>query len=106
MGAFEEMVLLTLVRQGEAAYGVSIRRELEERAGNSVSMGAVYATLDRLESKALVRSRVGEERESRRGRPRRYYTVLPAGVRELQQTRAVRERMWAGIELDQPAEPS
>jgi DNA-binding PadR family transcriptional regulator len=101
MGAFEEMVLLTLVRQGADAYGVSIRQELEERAGNTVSMGAVYATLDRLESKGLVQSRIGEIGPTRRGRPRRHYSVLPEGIRQLQQTRAVRDRMWSGIELGQ-----
>jgi len=69
LGAFEELVLLALLQQGKNAYGVSIRRELEERSGSDVTMGAVYATLDRLEDKGLVRPRPGEANESRRGRP-------------------------------------
>lgn len=100
LGAFEELVLLALLQQGKNAYGVSIRRELEERSGSDVTMGAVYATLDRLEDKGLVRPRPGEAKESRRGRPRRYYDILTDGVAALDQTRRVRNTMWQGIELD------
>ncbi len=63
-------------------------------------MGAVYATLERLEAKGLVRSRDGEAGEARRGRPRRYYDLLPDGVAALEQTREVRTTMWHGIELE------
>ena len=103
LGAFEELVLLALLQQGEDAYGVSIRRELEERTGSDVTMGAVYATLERIEDKGLVRPRAvgirGETKESRRGRPRRYYDILQQGVDALDQTRRVRDTMWGGIEL-------
>ena len=104
LGAFEELVLLALVRQGAAAYGVSIRRELEEQCGASVTMGAVYSTLDRLEAKRMVAPRHGEQRESRRGRPRRYYDIQAAGVAALERTRAVRATMWDGVELPVVAE--
>ena len=99
LGAFEELVLLALLHQGRDAYGVSIRRELEERSGSDVAMGAVYATLDRLEDKGLVRPQAAEREESRRGRPRRYYEILAAGVEALEQTRRVRDTMWQGIDL-------
>lgn len=99
LGAFEEMVLLAVLHQGDEAFGVSIRRELHERSGSDIAVGAVYATLDRLEAKGLVKSRTGERRVSRRGRPRRYYDIQPAGIEELGRTRSVRHRMWDGIEL-------
>jgi PadR family transcriptional regulator PadR len=102
LGSFEEMVLLALVHQADQAYGVSIRRELAERSGSDVAMGAVYATLDRLEEKGLVAPRKGERRESRRGRPRRYYRILPEGVEALDETRRIREQMWRGVELPAP----
>jgi PadR family transcriptional regulator len=99
LGAFEEMVLLAVLRQAEAAYGVSIRRELVDRSGSEVTMGAVYATLDRLEGKGLIAAVDGEERESRRGRPRRYYMILLEGVSALDETRRIREAMWQDIDL-------
>ena len=102
LGAFEEMVLLALLHQGKNAYGVSIRRELEERSGSDVTMGAVYATLDRLEDKGMVRPTAGDTNESRRGRPRRYYAILPKGVSALAKTRRVRDTMWQGIDLTGP----
>ena len=105
LGAFEELVLLALLHQGERAYGVSIRRELESRTGSSVTMGAVYATLDRLQNKGMVASRAGERHAARRGRPRRYYDLLPAGAAALEKTRQVRQTMWQGIELPVATDP-
>ena len=102
LGAFEEMVLLALLHQGRNAYGVSIRRELAERSGSDVTMGAVYATLDRLEDKGMVRPAPGDTKESRRGRPRRYYAIQPGGIAALAKTRSVRDTMWQGIELTVP----
>ena len=99
MGAFEELVLLALLHQGDEAYAVSIRRELTERSGSDVAMGAVYATLDRLEKKGFVETRDDAAHESRRGRPRRYYRILEAGTAALHETRRVRETMWSGIDL-------
>ncbi len=103
LGSFEELVLVALVRQADEAYGVSIRRELEGRTGASVAMGAVYATLDRLEARGLVSVRAGDTNEARRGRPRRYYDLTPRGLAELQRTRAVRATLWDGVDLDRVA---
>ncbi len=96
LGSFEELLLLALLHQGENAYAVSIRRELAERSGSDVAMGAVYATL---EQRGLVCARAAESHEGRRGRPRRYYDILPLGVAELDRTRRVRATLWEGIDL-------
>lgn len=98
LGSFEEMVLLSVLRRASDAYAVSIRRELETHSRADVAMGAVYATLDRLEEKALVESAV-EQRPGAVGRPRRYYTVLPDGLEALADTRAIREGMWQGLQI-------
>jgi DNA-binding PadR family transcriptional regulator len=103
MGAFEELVLLALIRQGEQAYAVSIRRELAERSGSDVAMGAVYATLDRLEGKGMIAPREGAPGEGGRGRPRRYYDILAAGIDALEQTRSVRASLWQGVDLEAEA---
>jgi PadR family transcriptional regulator PadR len=98
LGAFEELVLLAALHEARDAYAVSIRRALVERLGSEVAMGAVYATLDRLELKKLVVTRAGEE-SGGPGRPRTYYDVTADGYTALQQTRDARQIMWQGIRL-------
>ena len=98
MGSFEEMVLLAVLRRGPDAYAVEIRRELSDRTGTDVVMGAVYATLDRLQEKRFVRSRV-EQREGAVGRPRRYYVVEAVGLEALNKTREIRDSMWDGLTI-------
>lgn len=100
LGSFEELVLLAVLRKGSDAYAVTIRRELSERSGSDVAMGSVYATLDRLEEKALVGSELEKPTGSRPGRPRRFYTVLPAGHAALDETRSIRDAMWRGVKVD------
>jgi PadR family transcriptional regulator PadR len=95
LGAFEEQVLLAVLRTGSDAYGMCVRREIEEVTGRDVAVGAVYATLDRLESKTLVSSRRAETF----GVSRRLFAVTTAGARALAETRAMRERLWRGVEL-------
>src|SRR5262249_5218205 len=85
LGEFEQMVLLALVRLGPDAYGATIRREIEARTGRDLAISAVYVTLDRLETKGLVRSRVGEPTPERGGRRRRHFVLLPAGRRAITQ---------------------
>jgi PadR family transcriptional regulator PadR len=101
LGTFEEQVLLAVVRTGRApdgggAYGMSVRRELEEVAGREVAIGAVYATLDRLEAKGLLASERGE---AGAGGSRRLFTVTPRGARALADSREMRERLWRGVDL-------
>jgi PadR family transcriptional regulator PadR len=98
LGSFEEMVLLAILHNGSDAYAVTIRRKLAQRSGSEVSMGAVYATLDRLVEKRLIDSAV-EKPSKAIGRPRRFYTVLPDGIGELETTRRIRNSMWHGLSL-------
>lgn len=94
LGSFEEQILLAVLRTGEEAYGMAVRRELEAVSGRDVTIGAVYATLDRLEAKGLL--------ESGRGlgsRSRRVFAVTPAGAAALAETRAMRQRLWQGVQL-------
>jgi PadR family transcriptional regulator PadR len=95
LGTFEEQVLLAVLRTGEDAYGMSVRREIEEVTGRELAVGAVYATLDRLEAKGLLSSRRGELD----GVSRRLFAATPAGARALVESKAMRERLWRGVEL-------
>ena len=83
LGEFEQLILFSVLQLGEGAFGVSIREEIEERTGREVSSGAIYTTLGRLEDRRLVTSRVGEPTPGRAGRPRKYYTLEPAGAKAL-----------------------
>ena len=108
LGAFEELVLLAVARENGRAYGMTVRREILERTGRDVTIGAVYATLDRLETKGWLASSHGRGDEARSGRARRFYRIRPDGVAALEGAREVRDPMWAGIdlaELDAGTEP-
>ena len=96
LGTFEEQVLLAILRTGEEAFGMSVRREIESVTGRDVAIGAVYATLDRLEAKRLVRSfrSSGDD-----GRERRVFAVTSAGGAALAESRAMRDRLWHGIDV-------
>ena len=83
IGDFEQRILFALIRLGSGAYGVSIRREIEERTGRAISAGALYTALNRLEKRGLVSSRLGEPTPERGGKRKRLYTVQPAGERAL-----------------------
>jgi PadR family transcriptional regulator PadR len=101
LGTFEEQVLLAVVRTGRApdgggAYGMAVRRELEAVTGREVAIGAVYATLDRLEAKGLVASERGD---AGAGSSRRLFAVTPRGAHALADSREMRERLWRGVDL-------
>ena len=87
LGEFELLVMATLVRLGERAYGMEIRRDIEERTGRTVSIGNVYAALRRLQAKGYVVARMGEPTAERGGRAKRFYRVCPAGARALDRSR-------------------
>jgi PadR family transcriptional regulator PadR len=95
LGVWEEQVLLAVVRCGAAAYGMAVRRELEAATDREVAIGAVYATLDRAEAKGWVTS----SRADVEGQSRRVFALLPRGARALAGTRALRERLWHGVNL-------
>jgi PadR family transcriptional regulator PadR len=98
LGEFEQLVLLAVLRLGDAAYAVPIRQAIEEAAARSVSRGALYTTLDRLEAKGLLASRMGEPTADRGGRGRRFHSVTPAGVRALRAARDAISRLSTGME--------
>jgi PadR family transcriptional regulator PadR len=100
LGDFEQLVLLAILRVGGDAYGGSILKELQCRAGRSVSRGALYVTLDRLESKGYVSSRTGDPAPARGGRPRRYYTVRASGLALLRHSLDALRRMSEGLALE------
>jgi PadR family transcriptional regulator len=83
IGDFEQLVLFALVRLGADAYGGSLRREIEARTGRTISAGALYTALDRLETRGFVASRLGEPTPERGGKRKRLYTLQPAGERAL-----------------------
>jgi DNA-binding PadR family transcriptional regulator len=101
LGDLEELVLLAVLRLGADADGGSVRGELKERAGRSVSVSTVYVTLMRLEEKGYARSWKGEATASRGGKAKRRYEVSPAGVSALEAVRATRDSMWEGIEVSE-----
>jgi DNA-binding PadR family transcriptional regulator len=87
LGEFELLVMLAVIRLGEGAYGVPISREIEEHTRRDVAFGTVYATLERLQEKGLVSSKLGEATPQRGGRARRYFRVTSAGLRTVRETK-------------------
>ena len=98
LGEFEIMVLAALVRLGPDAYGVSIRQEIEDRADRKVSVGALHATLTRLEAKSYVSSRVGEATAERGGRAKKYYEIEASGRAQLEKSISSLGNMLKGIQ--------
>jgi len=98
LGEFEQLLLLAVLRLGSEAYALEIARELDVRAGRSVSRGALYTSLDRLEDKGLVRWKSAAGTPARSGLPRRLYAVTPAGVTALRASRDTLRRMWRGLD--------
>jgi len=97
LGSFEEVILLTLLRLGENAYGVTVRQTVEEVTGRPASIGAIYATLDRLEEKGYVSSRQGEATPERGGRAKRYFKLEGTGLAALCEAELVRSRLTQGL---------
>ena len=85
LGDFEQLVLMGVLRLGDAAYGAAIRQEIHARSGRDVSISAVYTTLDRLEAKGFLSSWIGAPTAQRGGRRRKFYALRPAGTEALQQ---------------------
>ena len=95
LGVLEEQIMVAVLRTRGDAYGMQVRREIERATGRALAIGAVYATLDRLEAKGLLDS----ERVHAVGPSRRLFELSPAGARALAGTRAMRERLWRGVDL-------
>ena len=104
LGELEQLVLLAVLQVGNEAYGVPVQQEIERRARRELTLGTIYKTLSRLETKGLVDSRVGEPTAERGGRAKRFYTVTAAGRRAVRQSLATLRRMSLGLDvgLDTP----
>jgi len=98
LGELEQMILLAILQLKDQAFGTSVLAELEQRVQRSVSRGALFVTLDRLEEKGMLRSRMGDPTPRRGGRPKRYLEVTPAGVTALQKSRKAWSRLWDGLD--------
>ena len=99
LGGFESLLLLSVLRLGERAYGVTIRQELIEKAGKDVAVGAIYTGLDRLAKKGLVESWRGEPTAERGGRAKRFYRVTAAGVQALNHKQRAMKGLLNGLDL-------
>jgi PadR family transcriptional regulator PadR len=97
IGQFEQAVLLALIRLGKNAYGRAILSEIQLRLNRDVSAGAVYATLERLETKGLASSRLAPGTAIRGGRARRYFVPTGAGVRALNDAKSATDSLWRGF---------
>ncbi|MGA9946175.1 MAG: PadR family transcriptional regulator [Candidatus Cybelea sp.] len=99
LGEFEHIVLLTVLRLGEDAYGAAIRAEIERVTDRFSTIGAVHATLERLERKGLVSSRIGEPTAERGGKAKRHFKIERAGIAALKDVRMTLERLHTGLSL-------
>jgi len=97
LGSLEHVVLLAVMRLGLDAYGMTVRREIENTTGRDISIGAVYATLLRLESKGFLKSHCGEPTPERGGRAKRYFRMTARGESALRNTHEIIQRMSAGL---------
>jgi DNA-binding PadR family transcriptional regulator len=96
LGAFEQAILLAVWNLAEDAYGRAVLRGAQSSLDRQVAAGAVYATLDRLEQKNLIASRLAKGTPARAGRVRRYYRLTATGIKALNQSKAALEQVWQG----------
>ncbi len=99
LGEFEHIIVLALLQLEDRAYGVTVRQEIESRTHREVSIGAVYATLERLETKGYVRSHRGEPTPERGGRSKRFFRVTPKGLTAVNRTQRAIQSMSQGLDL-------
>jgi PadR family transcriptional regulator, regulatory protein PadR len=99
LGEFEQVVLLAILRLGENAYGVTIRKEIAECTGREPAPGALYTTLDRLETKGLVQSRLGDPTPQRGGRAKRYIKVTRKGRAAVASVQRSFQSLLQGLDL-------
>jgi PadR family transcriptional regulator, regulatory protein PadR len=99
LGEFEHIVVLALLRLDDRAYGVTVRQEIERRTRREVSVGAVYATLDRLEAKGYVKSYRGDPTPERGGRSKRFFRVTASGVAAMNRAQQALRSMSEGLSI-------
>lgn len=100
IGEFEELVLLTIAVLAEEAYGVSIKEEIEKSANRTISLGALHATLARLEDKGFIESHMAGATAVRGGRRKRYFTLRHRGKVELNKMKTLRDKLWHNSKVD------
>jgi len=98
LGEFEQVVLLAVLRLGEGAYAVPVHDEILSCTGRDVARGSIYITLDRLETKGYLRSRLADPTPERGGRAKRYYTLRPRALEALKENRRALVALWRGLE--------
>lgn len=98
LGEFEHMVLAAILRLGESAYGTAIIKEIERETGRQVPSGSLSVTLDRLEKKGHLHSRMGNADPMRGGRPKRFVSVTDVGFQAVRESRSAMLNLWAGLE--------
>jgi PadR family transcriptional regulator PadR len=101
LGEFEHIIVLAILRLEDRAYGVTVRQEIEFRTKREVSIGAVYATLDRLERKGYVKSHRGDPTPERGGRSKRFFRVTAKGAAAMNRTQRALQNMTEGLDLIQ-----
>src|SRR6202040_225638 len=99
LGEFEHIVVLALMRLADRAYGVTVRQEIEFRTKREVSIGAIYATLDRLESKGFVKSHLGDPTPERGGQSKRFFRVTAKGMTAVNRSHRAIAKMIEGLDL-------
>jgi PadR family transcriptional regulator, regulatory protein PadR len=102
LGEFEHLVLLAVLRLKEDAYGMRVRREIAERTKRDVTIGAVYATLDRLAAKDLIKAELSEPTPERGGRAKRSFHLTAAGIQAVNRSRQELESMLEGLAFPFP----
>ena len=98
LGEFEQVVLLAVLRLGDEAYAPSVRDEILRCTGRDVSRGSIYITLDRLETKGYLKSRLADPTPERGGRAKRYYALRPRAIDALKECRRQLQSLWRGLE--------
>jgi DNA-binding PadR family transcriptional regulator len=98
LGEFEQVVLLATLRLGDKAYAVAVQNEIRRCTGRDVSRGSIYVTLDRLETKGYLRSHLADATPERGGRAKRYYSLRPAAISALRESRRALVALWRGHE--------
>ena len=99
LGEFEQIILLAILRLGDAAYAVTIREEIANCTHRESARGALYTSLDRLEEKGFVLSRMGEPTPERGGRAKRFFTVTKAGRQAVMQAQRSYQRLLQGLDI-------
>ena len=97
LGEFEEIVLLVTASLEDEAYGVTVTQEIEQQTGRSVGFNTVHTTLQRLEEKGFISSKMGGATTERGGRRKRYFTITPLGSRAIRDVKEIREKLWEAV---------